>query len=785
MTAIVCTPELANSVACFERATTLSGDDLISGMQAMGPNRIPQSAGIPLPLLASYIGSGPGGPFLPLIGGTVSGPTTFQNTLTLSAGGSLAGTFTGAPTFSGAVTIGGTTTLGSAQTNYTTVAGGSGGASIVTSGAGPNASLALRSLGSGASGAVNIGPSTGGNVLSIIGASSSGNGTITLTQPASTVLPFTFGLTTNKAGVQWTNFPQRFQNTIAWAGLSTAVANRSVQIVNNLSGTIQDPNASVAPAIPFSVINTLTGFNAGGQGLRGAWFQAVPAAGTYGPTITGLWGSVAQTGAPGPLIAWQASTSYPTVGAIVISPANSQIYRVETAGTSATVAPTGSTFTDGSVSWSLQGPGSAWVQAIGGGFQGQSNFNAGGIASTAAVTFTNGSANIGWTNTLVSGNHVYFTVTGGSLPTNFSPNTNYYVLATGLTGFNIQVSATPGGAAIVAASAGSGSPIGNNPAGGANVGVQWGGLISSGATANATNYSESNGLEVDDNFQGAGISKTTGIQIVKLGQSGVFTDIGLSISCNGAAVGRYKNTIRLLNATETTGYAFSSYNQNNTNGQQHLAGWLDGRLVVPNGNGQFGGGFFLRWGNGSINQDGGVRVRYGSIQPTSSGVAIDVPLVELTTLNVTNGGANWSVGQQWQGDDGSSGIVAAVTGGPPGSISTGTSSLTIVTPSQHLTPPSTVTITAISVSLGLVGTTGNPIWPTAAIATPTYAAPGTPTLSLMPSGGAIKLGSGAFTANGSTAVSLTSIAPSGAHATVQEWLTITDSSGTVRYIPCF
>lgn len=43
---------------------------------------------------------------------------------------------------------------------------------------------------------------------------------------------------------------------------------------------------------------------------------------------------------------------------------------------------------------------------------------------------------------------------------------------------------------------------------------------------------------------------------------------------------------------------------------------------------------------------------------------------------------------------------------------------------------------------------------------------------------------GAFTANGTTAVSLTALAPSAAHATVQEWLTISDGTNT-RYIPVF
>ena len=82
--------------------------------------------------------------------------------------------------------------------------------------------------------------------------------------------------------------------------------------------------------------------------------------------------------------------------------------------------------------------------------------------STATVTFTNSSPSIGWTNTLVPGEPVYFTTTGG-LPTNFVANTIYYVLPTSISSSNIQVSATPGGAAITAGSAGSGTQTGHVP----------------------------------------------------------------------------------------------------------------------------------------------------------------------------------------------------------------------------------------------------------------------------------------------------------------------------------
>jgi hypothetical protein len=76
------------------------------------------------------------------------------------------------------------------------------------------------------------------------------------------------------------------------------------------------------------------------------------------------------------------------------------------------------------------------------------------VPSTAS--FTNSSANIGVTNTAAAGDIVYFSTTG-ALPTNFAAGTPYYVLSSGLSSSNIQVSATPGGSAIAAGSAGSGT----------------------------------------------------------------------------------------------------------------------------------------------------------------------------------------------------------------------------------------------------------------------------------------------------------------------------------------
>jgi hypothetical protein len=99
------------------------------------------------------------------------------------------------------------------------------------------------------------------------------------------------------------------------------------------------------------------------------------------------------------------------------------------------------------------------------GFSGKSpggaTFSTTATVSAASATFTNGSANITWTANGLSLGSVVFFATTGTLPTNFSTATLYYVVTTGTN--TIQVAATPGGAAITAGSAGSGTQTGFVP----------------------------------------------------------------------------------------------------------------------------------------------------------------------------------------------------------------------------------------------------------------------------------------------------------------------------------
>ena len=79
--------------------------------------------------------------------------------------------------------------------------------------------------------------------------------------------------------------------------------------------------------------------------------------------------------------------------------------------------------------------------------------------ASATVTITNASpAVITWTaHSLVAGNVVNFTNSGGALPTGITAGTNYYVIAAGLGTNTFEISATAFGTAVNTSSAGSGT----------------------------------------------------------------------------------------------------------------------------------------------------------------------------------------------------------------------------------------------------------------------------------------------------------------------------------------
>jgi hypothetical protein len=268
---------------------------------------------------------------------------------------------------------------------------------------------------------------------------------------------------------------------------------------------------------------------------------------------------------------------------------------------------------------------------------------------------------------------------------------------------------------------------------GGKVGNQWGGVVAAQATAGAVNWGASCGLEIDDYWGGGQINKIAAVQIVRSGNQGTNLDWGLSIAAQPDSPSKWRNAMLFQSAVDANGYGVVFEDQS-VGARQVMAGALDARMVNATGAGLFGGGFVFRWQNGALDNAGAINLRYAQLAPTAGGLSIDVVNQELQSLAVTAGGANWKVGSQWKGSDGSYGTVATVSG-------TAIATVSITIPSQQSTPlPTTVMLSAMGGNSSIMTPTGVPTVPTAATATPTYAPATTPTLALQPSGGATTVG---------------------------------------------
>lgn len=130
-------------------------------------------------------------------------------------------------------------------------------------------------------------------------------------------------------------------------------------------------------------------------------------------------------------------------------------------------------------------------------------------AKAAAVTFTNASANIATNDSVPAINTGVQLLTTGTLPTNFSTGTTYYVLSSVKVGATttFSLSATPGGTAIVAGSAGSGTHtlVGVETA----AGIVVTGNIFSGGKGRAVSVGRSTGSVVSNNIVSVGNESST------------------------------------------------------------------------------------------------------------------------------------------------------------------------------------------------------------------------------------------------------------------------------------
>lgn len=160
----------------------------------------------------------------------------------------------------------------------------------------------------------------------------------------------------------------------------------------------------------------------------------------------------------------------------------------------------------------------------------------------------------------------------------------------------------------------------------------------------------------------------------------------------------------------------------------------------------------------------------GAITYSASGIKIAVPNVLTTGVAIAAAGTGYRANDLVLDTMGNLVQVTAVTGSTPTAVA-------LVRTNYASAAPTNPVTTNYGCGTGLTLNL-------------TTAATGTLTLgdsgqTVNISTGTLKVGASQMTANGAVATALSSVGPTGSHTTVQEWLTVTNSAGTVRYIPCF
>lgn len=182
---------------------------------------------------------------------------------------------------------------------------------------------------------------------------------------------------------------------------------------------------------------------------------------------------------------------------------------------------------------------------------------------------------------------------------------------------------------------------------------------------------------------------------------------------------------------------------------------------------EFSSAFLRTTGGMSIGPVGQINAQSAVISTTGAITSIDTTGGELNTAVISGAGGSYKVGDHLY-HPATGTIVNVSTIGGSGNVTL----VSIVTKGHYAA-------SAPANPVAFLGGTG-----AGATVTLTWTA-GT-TLSLQPtSGGLLRVGPSVMTANGSVATALSSVGPAGANTTVQEWFTVRNSSGTVRYIPAF
>lgn len=309
---------------------------------------------------------------------------------------------------------------------------------------------------------------------------------------------------------------------------------------------------------------------------------------------------------------------------------------------------------------------------------------------------------------------------------------------------------------------------------GTSAGSIWAGLLNASLSASATNYALYQGLEIDMNGVGTTMRKH-GLQIslapTDINRGALF-DAAFVIGNPTGTVGSWKHGILLSEDSSQWPFASDSSLIKALMGQNDNVAPAVAAFGVDLVDVAFGTAAF-RTNGLSVDGSGNEQIGTGYLQPVTAGLTIDTKGAVGNTANgagmIVSGGSGWSGGEvltdPWGGRYKVSGTAAGVI-----------TALTVYR--QPIFP--TTTTPANPVTLGLrSGTTS--VAPTINISWNTTGN----TLSLQPTGGTLKLGSTLMTANGAVATALSSIGPTGSHTTVQEWLTVTNAAGAIRYIPAF
>jgi hypothetical protein len=323
------------------------------------------------------------------------------------------------------------------------------------------------------------------------------------------------------------------------------------------------------------------------------------------------------------------------------------------------------------------------------------------------------------------------------------------------------------------------------------LGNQWAAVFQSQITAAAVqNWQSAIGVEVDYGaISGSRVGEMAGIKVVNRSTGGnqgnPGADVGLSFSGNGnnggsqntIAIGQYPYGSPLANNS----YVLQvQYPEGPSGGMPIASGGIDLRQATFSSTTGFVGGGFAWASQGSmIDYVGNLQSQYALLISSATGETLDLTMEQLSgTPTVANGGTQAAVGQHMiDPASGSEFAVSAVSG----------SAVTTVTVMKTgwvkaASAPSSITLNCLLTS-ECRGVTLNTSWALANNGSPVLSLGGTGSVSLV---GTTRFAAPAnWSANGSIATSMTSLGPSGAHATVQEWLTVVDSSGTTRYIPAY